>query len=97
MLKEFLEKIQNADESVKKRWLVILSAICMLVIILVWLKYFAFITRPLGNLSQGGGGEEFSFWETMTTGVSVLGNKFLSALQSFGRILSAPRSYLIKP
>lgn len=96
MLKDFLEKLQNADESIKKRWLVILSAISMVIIIIVWLKYFAFVIRPVGTLSQEDSGGGFSFWETMKTGVSVLWGKLLGALRSLERILSAPRNYIIK-
>ncbi len=98
MFRDFLEKLQNSDESVKKRWLIVLSAISMLIIIIVWLKYFAFITRPAGNLSPDAGrGEEFSFWETMKTGASVLWGKFLGALQGLGRIFGTSRNYIIKP
>lgn len=97
MLRDFLEKLQNLDESAKKRWLIVLSTICALIIFIVWAKYFAFITHPLGNLEQENATGDFSFWETMKTGMSVLWNKFADALRGIGRILGAPRSYLIKP
>lgn len=97
MLRDFLEKIQNADESVKKRWLVVLSAIAMLIIVAVWAKYFALITQPSGNIGRENAGGEFSFWETMKTGVSVLWGKLWGALQGLGRIFGASRSYIIKP
>jgi hypothetical protein len=95
--KDFLGKLQNADESVKKRWLVALSAVSMLVIIVVWLKYFAFLTRPAGSLGQERAGSDFSFWETMKTGLAVLWDELLAALRGVGRILGASRNYIIKP
>lgn len=97
MFRDFLEKLQNLDEPAKKRWLIALSTICALIIFVIWAKYFAFITRPFGNLGQESATGEFSFWETMKTGMSVLWSKFADALRDIGRILGAPRSYLIKP
>lgn len=95
-MKSFLERLQNADESVKKRWLVALSAIAMLIIIVVWTKYFAFITQR-GSIGQESASGEFSFWETMKIGASVLWEDIRGILRDLGRILGAPRSYIIKP
>jgi hypothetical protein len=96
MFKDILEKLQSADESAKKRWLVVLSAIAMLIIVVVWAKYFALITQPAGNIGRENA-EGISFWETMKTGVSVLWGKLLGALQGLGRIFGASRNYIIEP
>lgn len=93
----FLEKLQDSDESVKKRWLVVLSAIAMLIIVFVWAKYFASITQPAGSIGRETSSDGFSFWETMRTGMSVLWEKFMSVVRALGGLLGASRNYEIKP
>lgn len=99
MFKDFLEKIQNAEESVKKRWLVFSSAIVMFVIIAIWIKYFAFIVQPMGGIGGDNLGtrEEFSFGDTMKIGISVIWAKLSDFFQAIGRMLYSPRNYIIKP
>ncbi len=50
MVKNFVLKIQNSDESAKKVWLVVLSGLSMVVVVALWLTYMkltvATVTPP---------------------------------------------------
>jgi hypothetical protein len=48
-LKHFITHIQNADEPVRRRWLLILSGSSMLIVIALWIGYINLIvTAPEG-------------------------------------------------
>lgn len=95
---EWLEKIRNAEEKVKKRWLIILSVLCMLLIIAIWLKYFAFLLRPAAVFEEYGGEKgEFSFWQTMGLGLRVAADRLIAGLRELGKMLWESRSYIVKP
>lgn len=45
-LKRFFKKIQNSDDSVKKRYLLIFSVVTMIVVIGLWVLYTKEISTP---------------------------------------------------
>lgn len=92
MFKEFLEKIQAADEDRKRRWVFISTVIIIIGVGYLWLGYF---NNLLGRLGQNQPQEVervsgFSFLETMKIGVATI----VDALKS---VLNHPKSYIIKP
>ncbi len=99
-LKSFLEKLQSADEDVKRRWLVVSTIVVMIVVIYVWLAYFnsliaSFSEPRLAEIPTGGAG--FSFWLSLKSGAALLYNSFVDKLHVFAEILKAPREYIIQP
>ncbi len=92
---EFIKNLRRADDATKKRWLVILSAIAMLIVLVVWAKYFAAsLVHPNVEPAEGQG---FSFWETMGTGLKVIGRGALSVLRRVGGWFGASQNYIIQP
>lgn len=92
---EFIKQLRRADDAVKKRWLIILSALAMLIVLLVWSKYFAAsLVRPGEQPAEDQG---FSFWETMGTGLKVIGGRSASFLRSAGGWLGRSNNYVIQP
>lgn len=98
-LKNFLEKIQSADEGVKRRWMIISTVVIMAVVIYVWLGYFnnliASFNRPLAEVPSEGAG--FSFWSSLKSSAALLYNGLGDKLHAFGDILKTPREYIIQP
>ena len=45
-IRNFFAKIQNSSESVRRRWLVILSSFSMLAVIALWVGYINVIVKP---------------------------------------------------
>ncbi len=45
----FIEKLQSADIRTKRRILVALSAIAMLVVVLLWLRFFGSLVGPVSE------------------------------------------------
>lgn len=70
MIRKFIEKLQNADEARKKRWLIGLSAAAMILIVGLWVIYLNFVLDKIGEPKQeapsapSGAG----FWQVMRTG-----------------------------
>lgn len=96
--KNFLERLQSADDDAKQRWLVAASVLCMVIVVFVWLKYFNTLVEPVtAPPSPEGESQGFSFWQSAKNGTALLYEAFLGKIQSLGEILSAPRSYIIKP
>lgn len=104
---EFLKKLQQSPEPVKRRWIFGLSAVATLVIVFIWLNFMSGIApitsgndvavapvQPAGS----------SFFDTMRAGITAIGGVARSVLASLGEIVKSlgsaiktPKSYLIKP
>lgn len=92
---EFIKNLQRADDATKKRWLVILSAVAMLIVLVVWARYFAAsLVHPNVEPVENQG---FSFWETMGTGLKVIGRSALTILRRVGSWFGAYQNYVIQP
>lgn len=100
--KNFLERLQSADEATKKRWLIVSAAVIMAIVIYVWLAYFNNLVAGFSESGQpvqadSGGEGGVTFWQTMKNGLSVTFHGFTSGLHGLGNILQAPREYIINP
>ncbi len=97
-MKNFLERLRSADERIKTGWLIALSAISMVIVVFVWVKYFnnlimeSVSTRPVEEESRS-----FSFWQTMENGTAFLRQDLSEKIRNFGAMLAAPRNYIIQP
>lgn len=71
-IKNFIEKLQNSEDNVKKRWLVILSGLSMVIIIAVWLVYLNNSMEKIGEKQSRQ--SETTFWQVFKTGLRITGN-----------------------
>lgn len=100
----FLERLQSSDEGTKLRWLIGLSLIVMVAVVYVWLAYFngliagiSLNTTEPHSQPASAHGNNTDFFTTMKNGTAIIYNFFDDKLQSFGKILEAPRDYIVKP
>jgi len=94
----FIEKLQNSDEDTKHRWMLILTAVAMTIVIFVWLAYFnnlvaGFSAAPEPVTEETG----FGFWATMKNGIAIVYGGSIDKLRWLGGILGEPREYIIPP
>ena len=93
----FLEKLQSSDESTKRRWMFGSAVVIMIVVVYVWFAYFntlvAGFSAPAPAATEGG----FSFFGSMENGLAIISGAFMEKIHAFGRILAAPREYIVNP
>lgn len=92
MIKDFLDKIQSADENKKRKWLLISTTILVIGVGYLWLGYFnnligKFSGSQVQTAESVGG---FSFLETMKAGLATTYDVVRS-------VFDRPKEYLIKP
>ncbi|MEK7635836.1 MAG: hypothetical protein AAB405_01970 [Patescibacteria group bacterium] len=71
-IRNFIEKLQNSDDAVKKRWLVIMSGLSMIIVIAIWLVFLNNLMQRHGENSSGQ--SETTFWQVFKTGLQIAGN-----------------------
>lgn len=81
MIKNFIDRIQQSDETTKKVWLFILSGIAMIIIVSLWVLYLnitvAKVEGPAGNaaIAQNNNAAEIDepgFFATFAAGVGII-------------------------
>ncbi len=70
-LSAFLEKIQNSDEKIKKRWLVGASAVSIIIVVSLWLIYINFTTKPVGKNVEIND-STIGFWQIFKNGLTIV-------------------------
>lgn len=97
---KFLERLQNADEDRKERWLIISSIIAGVIVIILWVKYFVTIAN-IGSAGEPAvaaeGTRGFGFSETMRSGMRIIAEGVWQKIRSFSEALQTPREYIVKP
>ena len=71
-LNKFIKKIQHSDEATKKRWLIVSSAIAMILVISLWLVYINWTIKAVGDNVEKQELEP-GFWQIFKTGLKVAG------------------------
>jgi signal transduction histidine kinase len=66
----FFLDLQKSDERTKKRWLVILAATTMLIVIILWVMYINITIQNLGDRESSAAQSDFS--ATFQTGSLIL-------------------------
>lgn len=95
-----LQKIQNSDDGTKKKWLILISAMAITVVIFVWVAYFDTLLVSVDQyvsadkVAKSG---EFGFFDTIKSGAAAV-YEFLADKVSgvFGEI-KKPKEYIIDP
>jgi len=95
-IKNFLEKLQNADDNRKTKWMVIGTAVITIFVIFIWLKYFNSLISPQGK-EQNTQSPAASFWETFKNGASVIYDGAKDQIQNAQDKIKSPKEYDIKP
>ncbi|MEK7062323.1 MAG: hypothetical protein AAB940_01125 [Patescibacteria group bacterium] len=74
-LKNKLKQIQESDEQIKKRWLILMSIVSMAIIVAVWLF---FLNSPIEKNEAGKieVPEETSFWQVFKVGLNSVSGSF---------------------
>ena len=72
-IKNFITKLQNSDEAIKKRWLIGASAVAMILIISLWLVYLNYTLGKTGAV-ENESDNSTSFWQVFKTGLVIVGN-----------------------
>lgn len=95
-LKKFLEKLQNANENQKTRWLIIGTAAITVLVLFVWLKYFNSLIA-FSEKKQNPQSPAASFWETFKNGASVIYGQAKEQIQNTQNKIKSSTDYDIKP
>ncbi len=99
MKKNFLERLQAADERTKRRVVAVSSAVAMIVVVFLWFSYFNSIVRPEATVISGNGGEEgnFSFMDTIRHGMASVISGARELFYAASRAVFEGRSYTVTP
>lgn len=85
-LKNKLKQIQESDEATKKKWLIIMTAAAMVIVIGLWLVYINYSIKSVDNdiaeinLEKS----ETAFLEVFKKGLSVVGSSVKEKIKNFG-------------
>lgn len=71
--KKKLHEIQTGDEETKQKWLVVSSAITIVLVVTLWIGYIQIIVLPSKQSTQVS--EEVGLWTIMKTGGEIAGKK----------------------
>ena len=92
----FLKRLQESDENVKRRWLIVSSAVIMILIVFIWLNYFnTLIQQASSPVDQAEYG--LTFWQTFKSGLGIVSQGIAIKIKSWFEVLRSPRSYNIQP
>lgn len=98
MFREWLKRIQSADESRKKVWLVLFSVVFLAAVIFVWLSYF---NNLVVAVNEGEASDEapdgFSFGLTMKSGAAAIYNFFADRIEGIFGFFTKSKEYIIEP
>lgn len=98
----FLEKLRAADENTKMRWIIIITAVIMVIVVYIWLAYFnnlfatasAPVATESNNQEKSAGQNPLTFLQQRA---GALYSIFIDKIQVLGNILKTPREYIVKP
>jgi len=96
---EFIKKLRESEEHIKRRWLVLISGVLMVFIVFFWMKYFNSLVEPMDapQPAEQSAGQGFTFWETFKSGLGAILETAGKTLSSFMNMISQPKNYDITP
>ena len=97
-LMNFLKRLQESDENVKRRWLILGSAVMMILVVFVWLNYFNALVQQASAPAPAEQSERgLTFWQTFKSGLGIVFQTAGSKIKSWFEIVRSPKSYSIQP
>lgn len=94
-LKDLLNGIQNSNETAKKRWLIVSSAIAMILVISLWLIYINWTIKSVGdNLEKQS--SEPGFWQIFKTGLKIAGESAWNGIKNIISKITGERIIIIE-
>ena len=99
----FLKKLQSSDEATKRKWLVGATIVAMVIVLYVWLAYFNNLVVHFSAQHSDESGAiaekraSGSFFDHIRQGAAGIYQSFTNTMGYLGKILEAPREYIIKP
>jgi len=94
-LKIQLEKIQNSDEAVKKRWLIGATAVAAILVIGLWLIYLNSAGSPSIDTSENQG-PATSFWSILKNGLTIIADSIKESVKTFILKITGEKTITIK-
>lgn len=96
--KSFLERLREADDAVKRRWLIIGTSIVMIAVVFVWLSYFenllkSYSPSPEPIIEESG----FAVVEIMKNGTAIVLRGFLERARDFFDVFGRTQQFMITP
>lgn len=95
MFKDFIEKLQNSDEAAKIRWLIVLSAIAMAIIVGLWLFFLNVSVEKVGSIKAEESG--IGFWLVFKTGMKAVGESIAEKIKILVSPIIGERTITISP
>ena len=80
-IKNWLAKIQNSSESIKRRYLIIFTAISMVLVVSLWLIYTNSMTQ-YANQQLANQNSEVKFWQIFKNGLKIVGGLIKENIQN---------------
>lgn len=98
-IREFIKKLQESDEIIKRRWLFLFSGLSMIAVIFLWTKYLNSIVGPVNAPVQSNQevSQNFSFWQTFRAGLGIVSDTAGGVVYSLLNVISQPKNYDITP
>ena len=98
-MNDFIEQLQNLDESTKTKIMVIATILIMAIIIYFWLGYFGNIVSAVpGQAVASNQQPETNSEKASTPGFfERMGNGLATISHAFENFFQAPKKYLINP
>ncbi len=93
--KKFIKKIQNSDENIKKKWLIVSSTISIILVIGLWLVYMNW-TLNLPDKTVQKQESETGFWQIFKTGLNVVGESIWNNIKNFAQKITGEKTIIIE-
>jgi hypothetical protein len=93
--KNFLRRIQNAEEGKKRKILITLSAVSILAVLFIWINAFSYIIKTQTGGSQPK--EGFSLGETFKGGAALVYDSMSGAMEGIKNKISPPENHEVNP
>ncbi|MEK7612005.1 MAG: hypothetical protein AAB407_01565 [Patescibacteria group bacterium] len=90
----FIQNLQEQSESVRRRWLVILSGGTMLVVLLVWVGYLKAIIPSTEVPTVEAESEKMGFTESFKAGLVIVGEGTRGVLKQGGKIAESAKNQI---
>jgi len=98
-MENLLHKLQNADDTTKRRWGAAITAALMVFVVYVWLAYFNTLVGPerVASSADAAGNAGFSFWGTMKSETALIYDSLKGYAAGFGELIRSPKEYAVEP